>query len=488
MNRYLTTTLPYVNSDPHVGFAQEIVQADVLARVWRLAGDEVFFSTGTDEHGQKIYEAAEKAGQSPQVYVDHYATEFEKLKNALNLSYDAFIRTTDAHHIEAAQEMWRRCEAKGDIYKKTYSGLYCVGCEAFKTEKEIVEGKCPLHPNADMKEVSEDNYFFKFSNYQEKLLQYLEKPESIVPEWRRTEALNFVKGGLEDFSISREAARLSWGIPVPGDESQVMYVWFDALTNYISTLGWPKDAGENFKKFWEEGQTLQVAGKDQVRFQSLMWQAMLFSADIKNTDTVFYHGFITSGGQKMSKSLGNVINPLDLVGTYGTDAVRYVLLRHLSSVEDSDLTLEAIHDHYTAHLTNGLGNLVARVMKLAETHLTEPIARPEESPFPQEYWEALDTYEFNRAMDMIWTRITALDERITSEAPFKVVKEDVEKGQTMIRELVIELYQIARLLHPFMPKTHEVLQQAILENKKPENLFPRLDRKDNILVAKYHGN
>ncbi|MCX6790331.1 MAG: methionine--tRNA ligase [Candidatus Kaiserbacteria bacterium] len=472
--RYLTTTLPYVNSDPHVGFAQEIVQADALARSWRLRGDEVFFSTGTDEHGQKIYEAAEKAGQNPQEYVDHYVAEFGKLKNALNLSYDAFIRTTDAHHIEAAQEMWRRCTAKGDIYKKTYSGLYCVGCEAFKTEKEIIEGKCPLHPNADLKEVSEENYFFKFSNYQDSLLQYLEKSESIIPEWRRTEALNFVKGGLEDFSISREAARLSWGIPVPGDESQVMYVWFDALTNYISTLGWPGDAKGNFKKFWEEGSVLQLAGKDQVRFQSLMWQAMLFSADIKNTDTVFYHGFITSGGQKMSKSLGNVINPLDLVGTYGTDAVRYVLLRHLSSVEDSDLTLEAIHDHYTAHLTNGLGNLVARVMKLAEMHLTEPIARPEESPFPQEYWEALDTYEFNRAMDMIWSRITALDERITSEAPFKVVKEDVERGQTMIRELVIELYQIARLLNPFMPKTNEVLKQAILENKKPENLFPRL--------------
>lgn len=473
--RYLTTTLPYVNSDPHVGFAQEIVQADALARSWRLRGDDVFFSTGTDEHGQKIYEAAEKAGQNPQEYVDHYAAEFGKLKSALNLSYDAFIRTTDAHHIEAAQEMWRRCVAKGDIYKKTYTGLYCVGCEAFKTEKEIVEGKCPLHPNADLKEVSEENYFFKFSNYQDSLLQYLEKSESIIPEWRRTEALNFVKGGLEDFSISREAARLSWGIPVPGDESQVMYVWFDALTNYISTLGWPGDTEGNFKKFWEEGSVLQLAGKDQVRFQSLMWQAMLFSADIKNTDTVFYHGFITSGGQKMSKSLGNVINPLDLVGTYGTDAVRYVLLRHLSSVEDSDLTLEAIHDHYTAHLTNGLGNLVARVMKLAETHLTEPIARPEESPFPQEYWEALDAYEFNRVMDMIWSRITALDERITSEAPFKVVKEDVERGQTMIRELVIELYQIAHLLNPFMPKTNEVLKQAILENKKPENLFPRLD-------------
>ena len=345
MNRYITTTLPYVNADPHIGFALESVQADVLARAWRAAGDEVFFSTGTDEHGQKILEAAQKAGQEPQAYVDHYAAEFRKLKDALDLSNDTFIRTTDPAHVAAAQEMWRRCAAKGDIYKKTYTGLYCVGCEAFKTEKEIVDGKCPLHPNAELKEVSEENYFFKFSNYEKQLLNYLGKEGSIVPEWRRIEAVNFVKGGLEDFSISRESARLSWGIPVPDDDSQVMYVWFDALTNYISTLGWPEDAQGNFKKFWEVGATLQVAGKDQVRFQSLMWQAMLMSADIKNTDSVFYHGFITSGGQKMSKSLGNVINPLDLVAKYGTDAVRYLLLRHVSPSEDSDLTLEAIHDH-----------------------------------------------------------------------------------------------------------------------------------------------
>lgn len=472
--RYLTTTLPYVNSDPHVGFAQEIVQADVLARTWRASGDEVFFSTGTDEHGQKIYEAAEKAGQDVQEYVDHYAAEFGKLKDALDLSYDSFIRTTDAHHVQAAQEMWRRCAVKGDIYKKTYTGLYCVGCEAFKTEKEIVDGKCQLHPNAELKEVSEENYFFKLSNYQEKLLQYLANPASVFPEWRREEAISFVKGGLEDFSISREAGRLSWGIPVPGDESQVMYVWFDALANYISTLGWPGDEKGNFKKFWIDGTTLQVAGKDQVRFQSLMWQAMLLSADIKNTDTVFYHGFITSGGQKMSKSLGNVINPLDLVEKYGTDAVRYVLLRHVSPCEDSDLTLEAIHEHYTAHLTNGLGNLVARVMKLAETHLPEPVTLPESLSLPQEYTDALGVFEFNRAMDLLWAHITVLDERITNEKPFSIVKDDIEKGNALIRELVLKVYTIGCLLNPFMPKTSELIKKAVRENKKPDNLFPRL--------------
>lgn len=473
MNRYITTTLPYVNADPHIGFALEAVQADVLARAWRAQGDTVFFSTGTDEHGQKIFEAAQKAGQDTTAYVDHYAAEFQKLKSALNLSNDTFIRTTDPLHIKAAQEIWRRCAAKGDIYKKTYTGLYCVGCESFKTEKEVVDGKCPLHPNAELKEVAEENYFFKFSDYQEKLLAYLERPNAIIPEWRRAEAINFVKSGLEDFSISREAARLSWGIPVPGDESQVMYVWFDALTNYISTLGWPEDASGNFKKFWEEGQTLQVAGKDQVRFQSLMWQAMLLSADIKNTDSVFYHGFITSGGQKMSKSLGNVINPLDLVKEYGTDAMRYVLLRHVSPSEDSDLTLEAIREHYTAHLTNGLGNLVARVMKLAETHLNEPV-RVESAFASQECIQTIDSFEFNKAMDLIWSRITALDERITSEKPFAVVKEDEEKGRMLIRELATEVHQIGLLLTPFMPETGELIMKAVLENKKPDNLFPRL--------------
>ncbi len=473
MNRYLTTTLPYVNADPHIGFALEIVQADTLARFWRLAGDDVFFSTGTDEHGQKIFEAATKAGQEPQAYVDHYVGEFRKLGHALGLSYDAFIRTTSPQHVAAAQEMWRRCEAKGDIYKKTYTGRYCVGCESFKTEKEAGDGKCPLHPNADLQEISEENYFFKFSKYQGALLDYLERPGSVVPEWRRTEAVNFVRGGLEDFSISRETARLSWGIPVPGDDAQVMYVWFDALTNYLSTLGWPADNEGKFKKFWEEGATLQLAGKDQIRFQSLIWQAMLLSAEIKNTDTVFYHGFITSSGQKMSKSLGNVINPLDLVDEYGTDTVRYLLLRHVSPAEDADLTLEAIREHYTAHLTNGLGNLVARVMKLAETYLSEPVDISDIQSMP-DVSNSLEAFEFNRAMDSLWSYVQDLDGLITEQKPFQVITTEKEKGEKQIMYLVVEVARIAKHLAPFMPATSEKILTAIKENKKPENLFPRL--------------
>src|SRR3989344_8623203 len=325
--RYLTTTLPYVNADPHIGFALEIVQADALARSWRLQGDDVFYFLGTDEHGQKIWQAAEKAGEDIHVYVDRNVEEVQKLVSALDINIDARIRTTDSAHINAAQEMWRRCDARGDIYKKTYTGLYCVGCEAYKTEKELTEdGKCVTHPSLTPETISEENYFFRYSKYQGQLLTYLERSDVIVPQWRRAEAVAFVKSGLEDFSISREKSRLSWGVPIPGDDTQVMYVWFDALTSYISVLGWPADIESKFKKYWEGGTVVQMAGKDQIRFQSLMWQAMLMSAEIKNTDQVFYHGFINSSGQRMSKSLGNVISPYELVKKYGTDATRYVLL------------------------------------------------------------------------------------------------------------------------------------------------------------------
>ncbi len=470
--KYLTTTLPYVNADPHLGFALEVVQGDTLARHWRLLGDEVFFNTGSDEHGQKILEASQKVGKDVKEYVDHFAGEFEKLKEALNLSYDAFIRTTDEGHLRAAQEMWKRCEASGDIYKKSYTGLYCVGCESYKTEKELQEGKCVLHPNLIPEEITEENYFFRFSKYEKELLRYLSAEAVIVPAWRQEEAINFVKGGLEDFSISREKARLSWGVPVPGDDDQVMYVWFDALTNYISTLGWPD--GGNFKRFWSEGKVMQVAGKDQVRFQSLIFQAMLMSAGVKNTDQVFYHGFITSGGQKMSKSLGNVINPYDLVTKYGTDATRYMLLRHVHPFEDSDVTPERLDEWYTANMVNGLGNLVARVMKLAEQYLDAPIEIPAPAPCPHELTEALDQFEFNHALDYIFERIGGADARMTTEEPFKLVKTNPEEGKRIISELVLEVYGVGHLLEAFMPTTSEAITKAVRDNKKPENLFPRL--------------
>lgn len=476
MAKYVTTTLPYVNADPHIGFALEILQADALARLWRLSGEEVFFNTGTDEHGQKIAEAAEKSGQDAQAYADHYASEFRKLADALSLDGPSFIRTTDAAHARAAQEMWKRCQAAGDIYKKTYQGLYCVGDEMFIRESDLVDGRCPNHPNLELQELEEENYFFALSKYEDRIREYLSRPSVVVPEWRREEALAFVNAGLEDFSISREASRLSWGVPVPGDDSQVMYVWFDALTSYISALGWPNEGGD-FQKFWEEGQTLQMAGKDQVRFQSIMWQAMLMSAGVKSTDQVFYHGFITSGGQKMSKSLGNVISPYELVEKYGTEATRYLLLRHVHAIEDSDVTWERLDEWYTANLVNGLGNLVARVMKLAEEHLGAPVElAPLDISFEHAVSAVFDRFAFNEAMDLIWRHVAMGDEFMTTHEPYKKIKDEgtKEEAKADIEKLVEHIAKIAAHLAPVMPATSAAIFAAVRENKKPENLFPRL--------------
>ena len=284
-----------------------------------------------------------------------------------------------------------------------------------------------------------------------------------------------MKGGLEDFSISREVSRMDWGIPVPDDDEQVMYVWFDALTNYISTLGWPEDAEGNFKKFWTDGEVMQVAGKDQIRFQSIMWQAMLKSADVKATDKVVYHGFINSGGQKMSKSLGNVIAPYELVEKYGTDATRYILLRHVHPFDDSDLTWEKMDEYYTANLVNGLGNLTARIMKMAETHLDEPIEKPEVAGFDSEYLEALDVHNLQGACDFVWKKVQELDEKIAETEPFRLVKTDKEAAVEIIKELVFNLYIIGRMLNPIMPDANVTIKEAVLANKKPENLFNRLE-------------
>jgi len=296
---YITPTIPYVNAEPHIGFALEIVQTDVIARYQRLYGKKVFFNAGTDEHGLKIYRKALEEKKEPQDYVDEYAAKFDRLKGALNLSYDNFVRTTDAHHKKAAQEFWKRCDKNGDIYKKDYKIKYCVGCELEKTDSELEKDRCPVHPNQDLEIIEEENYFFKFSKYEDKLLKFYEKnPEFVVPEYRFTEIKNFVKKGLQDFSISRLKSKMPWGVDVPGDPKHVMYVWFDALVNYISSIGWPEK--EDFDGFWPG---VQVAGKDNLRQQSAIWQAMLMSAGLPNTKQILIHGFLTKDGKKISKSL-----------------------------------------------------------------------------------------------------------------------------------------------------------------------------------------
>ncbi len=472
---YITTTIPYVNADPHIGFALELVQSDAIARYQRLMGREVFFSTGTDEYGQKIWEASEKQGKDVQDYVDHYAERFLELKGVLNLSYDNFIRTTSKEHIAAVQEFWRLCDAKGDIYKKKYKGLYCVGCEKFLTEKDIVDGKCILHPNNTLEEVEEENYFFKLSTYKAELLRYLNGAHAIIPEWRRKEAIDFTENAMEDFSISRSKARLTWGVPIPGDDTQVMYVWFGAFVNYISTLGWPEDR-ENFEKFWAQAETLQTAGKDMVKFQSVMWQGMLMSAGLPTTDKIMYHGFITGeGGIKMSKSIGNVINPNEIVREYGTDALRYFLLREISSFEDSPFTMERFKDAYNSGLANGLGNLASRILTLSEKYLEKCPEIPD-GLIPQEWKDIMEEFNIKKATDFVWGKIAEFDKFIQDVEPFKIVKVDEKKGKEIIANMVIRLYTIARMLNPLMPETNEKLKKLIKENRKPEKpLFPRKD-------------
>jgi methionyl-tRNA synthetase len=476
-NFYITTTLPYVNSDPHIGFAMELVRADVIARSKKLQGYNVFFNTGTDEHGQKLFTAAKDAGKDVKSYVDEYAEKFKELPKALGVSEDVhFIRTTDAHHEKAAQEFWRLCKANGYIELRNYKTKYCVGCELEKTDSELVDGRCPLHPNKEIELIEEENYFFKFSIFADKLLKhYEENPSFVVPDFRFNEIKSFVKNGLEDFSVSRLKEKMSWGIPVPDDDKHVMYVWFDALVNYISTLGWPEDK-ENFEKFWTNGMPVQYCGKDNLRQQSAMWQAMLMAAGLPNTKSIVVNGFVTAeGGLKMSKSLGNTVNPFDIVSEYGADALRYFLLAELSNFEDSPFTKERFKESYNSKLANGIGNLTSRIMKMAQDNLDAPVSIPEWEDM-SEYFDYLNNFEINKAVSLIWEKITELDMFIQQNQPFKVVKADKELGKKMITELVIKLYTVARMLNPIMTDTSTKIKALIKSNKTPEApLFLRKD-------------
>lgn len=477
---YITTTLPYVNAPLHMGHALEFVRADTIARYKKLTGCDVYFNTGTDEHGIKIYQKALDNNKTPQQFVDDGFATFKEQLQMFGVSSDVhFIRTTDAHHTKAAQEFWKRVADNGYIYKKNYEAKYCVGCESEKTDSELVDGFCPDHPGIALSVISEENYFFKYSAFGEKLLAFYEThPSFVIPEFRFNEMKAFVAGGLQDFSISRLATKMPWGVPVPGDADHVMYVWFDALTNYISTLGWPENQ-QNFDEYWKHGTPVQYCGKDNTRFQSAMWQAMLMAADLPNSHTIVVDGFITgAGGVKMSKTLGNVIDPRDIIAEYGTDALRYFLLREVSSFEDSPFTLERFKESYNSGLANGLGNLTSRIMTMVQSNLEQKVEIP--AMTLSEDWApaitAMENFDIKEAMSIVFAHVSELDEIIQRTEPFKLVKTDKEAGIKIITDLVIKLHNIATMLTPALPETSQKMIEIIATNKKPEQpLFLRKD-------------
>ncbi len=476
-NFYITTTLPYVNAKPHLGFALEIIEADIIARYHRMRGENVVFNTGTDEHGTKIYNKALEEGKDPQAYVDEYAAKFDALKSALNLTYTNFIRTTDPHHKSAAQEFWKRCEKNRDIYKKIYKVKYCVGCELEKTDSELVDGKCPIHPNLKIELIEEENYFFRWSKYQKPLLDlYSANSTFVLPNHRLHEIKNFVEAGLNDFSISRLKAKMPWGVPVPGDDAQVMYVWFDALVNYVSTLGWPENEAD-FTAFWGTKETpnaIQIAGKDNLRQQSAMWQGMLMSAGLPTSKQIVIHGFITSGGQKMSKSLGNVVDPMEIVQKYGTDALRYWCAKEANTFEDSDFTWEKFKESYNADLANGLGNLASRIIKMAVSY---GVHMPEGSDREFVSDSYLNVFDIQKEANLIWAKIRQFDGFIQRTEPFKKIKVNPEEAKKDIEHLLLGLYDIAFQLQPFLPATAEKILSVLKggEVKEIGPLFPRIN-------------
>ncbi len=468
---YITTTLPYVNAEPHIGFALEIVQADVVTRYKRMSGVSVFFNTGTDEHGVKVYRKAIEQGVDPQSYCDRFAAKNERLKEALNLTYTYFIRTTNPDHKEAAQEFWRRCKENGDIYKKHYTTKYCVGCEMEKTDSELINGKCPIHPKLDIEYIEEENYFFRFSKYQQPLLDlYTKNPDFVRPVHRLEEIRNFVARGLEDFSISRLKSKMPWGVSVPGDDDHVMYVWFDALVNYISAVGWPHNIS-SFDKWWP---VVQVAGKDNLRQQAAMWQAMLMSAQMNPSKQIIIHGFISSEGHKMSKSLGNVVNPVDLVNTYGVDAVRYYLLREIPGLDDGDYSAKRMEDVYNNDLANELGNLLTRVTTIAAK---DGISLDKPEPQYGDYTEiaqAIEDFAFHIALEKIWELVKSLNKDINEYEPWA---KSSDERRPFMEEALVRLHAIGYLLGPFLPiSSKKILDATEGTIAKADPLFPRFKK------------
>jgi methionyl-tRNA synthetase len=468
---YITTAIDYVNASPHLGHALEKIQADVIARYQRIKGKDVFFLTGTDENSLKNVRAAKELGILTEDLVNKNAARFYQLKEALNLSFDDFIRTTQERHKKGVQKFW--LAIKKDIYKKKYRGLYCVGCEEFYKEEELENGLCPEH-KIKPEMVEEENYFFALSKYQKILKNIIEKGEiEIVPESRKIEVLSFIEKGLEDICISRSVERAhGWGIEVPGDKTQIVWVWLDALSNYITAIDYGED-GEKFKKYWPAD--LHLIGKGISRFHCIYWPAFLISAKLPLPKMVFVHGYITVGGQKMSKSLGNVVDPFSLVEKFGTDALRYFLLREASPFEDIDFTFEKLKKRYNDDLAKGLGNLVARIISLAEKFKIQKSKEIQDKilknnlEIAQKKWkENLENFQFNEALKVIFDFISFCDKFINEKRPWE------EGNQKFIPDLLFALGSISELLSPLLPKTSEKILFQI-ETKKKEILFPKIE-------------
>jgi methionyl-tRNA synthetase len=452
MNYFVTTSIPYVNGEPHVGHALEFVMTDVLARAARQRGDTVIFSTGTDEHGTKNVQTAEKMGITPQQLVDQMSARFGDLLKDLNISNDRFIRTTDPGHEKRAQLIWKALEK--DIYKGKYVGWYDVKEEEFVPEgKADPERMKPEHPQAYQK-LEEENYFFKLSNYTGQIKEAIESGDfKVVPDTRRNEILATLNEGLDDISISRPKEKLDWGVPVPGDKSQIMYVWFEALMNYITVLGYPEH--DDFKNFWPA--QVQVVGKDIIRFHAAIWPGMLMSLGAPLPKQLYVHGFITLDGKKMSKSIGNVVSPHEIISKYGADAFRYYFLRHIPSYNDGDFSWDAFEASYNNELANELGNAVQRtavmVMKYQKGIVGDvPEAEHDSAPVQ----EALDECRFDRALDAIWNQVRGLNQFIDEEKPWEIAKTgDEDHLREVLASQVADLLEIADLLEPFLPQTSE---------------------------------
>lgn len=471
---YVSTTIPYVNARPHIGFALELVLTDALARYHRRVGEDVFFLTGTDENALKNVQSAESEGVPVAELVDRNSLRFRELGQTLEISSDDFIRTSaDPRHAPGVHKLWEACARNGDIYKRQYRGLYCVRCELFYREDELIDGLCPIH-HIPPEEVEEENYFFRLSRYAEQLESLIASDTlRVVPETRKNEVLSFIRRGLEDFSISRSRERAhGWGIPVPGDPSQVIYVWYDALGNYITALGYAND-GPLYQRYWQDNsQRLHVLGKDVIRFHAVYWPAMLLSAQVPLPTTLLVHGFITLGGQKISKSLGNVVDPEQLVADYGVDSVRYFLLREVSPFADSDFTLERFQRVCNTDLADQLGNLLNRTVSMIQRYqegtipasgeltAAERVVVERARNLPGQVDTAVRGYASNEALAAIWELVGEANRYVAETEPWVLAKQrkagDRDAAQrldTVLYTLAETLRLVAHLLEPFLPDT-----------------------------------